>query len=66
MFEARTIAQADQLDNPVLRETYLYWRRIRGPGGLPAYDDIDPVDMPRSIVQHLILAEAEGDPAIRS
>ena len=50
------------LDHRILRDTFVYWSGLCGAGGLPAYADINPVDMPRSILPHLVLADAEGDP----
>ena len=63
MLEAFTIATVDQIEHPVLRDTFAYWTRVRGLGRLPDHTAIDPLDMPRSILKHLVLADAEGDPA---
>ncbi len=61
MSEAFTIDDADRLEHRVLRETFLYWQGL-GVGTVPPYADINPVDMPKRILPHLVLADAEGDP----
>ena len=62
MPEAFNVATADQLQHPVLSDTFQYWDGLRSGAAMPAYAAIDPVDMPRTILRHLVMADVEGDP----
>lgn len=53
---------AAELDDPRLRELYAYWHGLGGDAGVPRAA-VDPVDMPRSVLPHLMLTEVLDDPA---
>jgi hypothetical protein len=50
---------------PVLLEAYSYWESVRGAKDVPDRRDIDPIDMPRFILPHLVLTEIHDGPRLR-
>lgn len=46
-----------QLDDPLLREIYAYWRRKRAARRMPSRRQIDPAEIPR-LLPHLVISEA--------
>src|SRR5258708_6962801 len=52
-------------EEPVLLELYTYWEGVRGAKDVPDRRDIDPTDMPRFILPHLVLTEIHDGPRLR-
>ncbi|WP_300302655.1 PAS domain-containing protein [Ferrovibrio sp.] len=54
------------LPDPLLQSLYGYWCSRRHGRPVPERQDIDPLDMPRTLLPHLLLVELEGElPRIR-
>jgi hypothetical protein len=53
---------AAELDDARLRELYAFWQKLGGDAGVPR-SAVDPVDIPRSLLPHLLLTEVVEDPA---
>lgn len=51
------MAQPDCLDDPILRELFAYWDRLRGARVAPSYAEVDPLDMPARILPYLLIAD---------
>ncbi|WP_341705614.1 PAS domain-containing protein [Ferrovibrio sp.] len=54
-------AQLPFADDRILLNLAAYWSGRRGGRPLPLRPDIDPLDMPRRLLPHLVLAEPLGD-----
>jgi hypothetical protein len=52
-------------DDRILLNLAAYWSARRSGQFLPQRSDIDPLDMPRRLLPHLVLAESAGDGVIR-
>jgi hypothetical protein len=50
---------------PILLALYTYWEAVRGGKDVPDRRDIDPIDMPRFILPHLVLTEIHDGPRLR-
>lgn len=49
-------------DEPLLLEAAIYWASIRSSRPMPARSDVSPLDMPRALLPHLVLAELRENP----
>jgi hypothetical protein len=47
----------DKIGDNILTQLYDYWRMLGTGGRLPARADIDPVDIPRRALPHILLAD---------
>jgi hypothetical protein len=56
------IARLDAIDEDLLRQARSFWDRVRGTRSMPNLPDIDPVEMPRSILPHIFLCNVLEDP----
>lgn len=64
--ELMTSAPLSVLPDPLLQRLYDYWLSRRHGRVVPERRDIDPLDMPRALLPHLLLVELEGaGPRIR-
>ncbi|MEQ8818537.1 MAG: PAS domain-containing protein [Thalassobaculum sp.] len=52
-------------ESPLLAEILVIWTRLRGDGAMPMPGDIDPVDLPRDVLPHLLLVDVEHAPSLR-
>jgi len=59
---SRIIERAEQVDDTILRAFFAYWRRVCGDRPMPRRGDIDPIDMPHTVLPHLILLDVQHDP----
>jgi hypothetical protein len=50
------IPRFDAIDDDLLRHARSFWDRVRGSRSMPDLPDIDPVEMPRSILPHVFLS----------
>lgn len=55
----------DNCESPVLQEVLSIWRAASGRPALPARRDIDPVDLPRDVLPHVMLIDVEWIPDLR-
>lgn len=61
-----TSAPLPTLPDPLLQSLYEYWCSRRHGRPVPERQNIDPLDMPRALLPHLLLVELEGElPRIR-
>jgi hypothetical protein len=44
-----------RLDDPIIRATFEYWLDRRGDRPMPDRAELDPLDMPRAVLPHLLL-----------
>lgn len=58
--EPMTTAFLSVLPDPLLQSLYEYWLSRRHGREVPERRDIDPLDMPRTLLPHLLLVELEG------
>lgn len=49
-------------DEPLLMDAAIYWSAKRGTRQMPFRTDISPIDMPRRLLPHLVIAELEDNP----
>ena len=49
------VAAEHQVPNPLLRQLYRFWDDLRGRDAMPAYSQLDPLDIPRTILPHVFL-----------
>ncbi|MEQ9333083.1 PAS domain-containing protein [Thalassobaculum sp.] len=54
-----------RFDSPVLSGILQAWTRLRGDRAMPMPGDIDPVDLPRDVLPHLLLVDVEHAPSLR-
>ena len=54
-----------KIDSPMVSLALETWRRLRGDRDMPAPSDIDPVELPRQLLPHMLLLDIEHDPALR-
>lgn len=54
-----------RVESPVAALALAEWDRLRGARSMPAPADIDPLDMPRHLLPHLLLLDIEHRPALR-
>jgi hypothetical protein len=47
-------------DHATLGALFRYWEKKRGSGGIPTRRDIDPIEMDRRLLPHLMLCELSG------
>lgn len=59
---SRIIERAEQLANPALRKFFTYWDTVRGGRAMPRRCDIDPIDMPRDVLPHVVLLDVVREP----
>lgn len=61
-FPSRVNSEVDptvSICSPVLRLGLAVWEAARGERRMPARRDLDPVEMPRSLLKHLMLVDVE-------
>lgn len=49
-------------DEPLLLDAAIYWAAKRSSRGMPLRRDLSPIDMPRPLLPHLVIAELEPAP----
>lgn len=54
-----------RVESPVAAIALAEWDRLRRGRAMPAPTDIDPLDMPRQLLPHLLLLDIERRPALR-
>lgn len=47
----------DAIPAPMLRALFGYWDRLRDQGPMPAFSDLDPLDIPRPALPHVFLID---------
>ncbi|GAB4392807.1 MAG: hypothetical protein Tsb0032_09800 [Kiloniellaceae bacterium] len=57
----QSITSEDEIDSPLIRELFLYWRGKCDAGRLPRRADIDPADISK-LMPNLLIADIEYDP----
>lgn len=57
----RIVRNAAELSEPVLQDFFAYWDDIRQGRRFPNRGDIDPIQMPVSILPHLVLIDVLSD-----
>jgi hypothetical protein len=60
--EGAQIFRLDVIDEDLLRHARSFWHRVRGSRSMPDLSDIDPVEMPRSILPHVFLVNVLEHP----
>ena len=50
------------MSSATLRQVRDYWLTARGPRRQPAHGDIDPLQIPRPLLPHLVLTDVIHDP----
>jgi hypothetical protein len=60
--EGDHIARLTTIDEDLPRHARSFWDRVRGSRSMPDLSDIDPVEMPRSILPHVFLINVLENP----
>jgi hypothetical protein len=56
------ISRLNAIDEDLLRQARSFWDRVRGNRSMPNLSDIDPVEMPRTILPHIFLSNVLEHP----
>lgn len=53
------------VESPVVSQALKTWQRLRGGRPMPSPADIDPLELPRRLLPHILLIDIEREPDLR-
>lgn len=56
----RTVDRGDDVPEPLLRALFGYWDGLRGTRPMPAFTELDPIDIPRIALPNVFLIDVLG------